>query len=641
MKLIAPLQYQNPSPNTSHTLKFYSSFEALAPKINKVPFQLVNFNFKPLPSNTDPPEEKLTDKHKFESLYMYRAYLCKRILDDDFNWDQIMLGAPHFISEFFSSMYQALQSPHPRVNIHIVLEIIEIFLRRDPEQTLLNIIQSQIPFIFLYNIQTPLVRDFLVNLINLPQNYYNMDSASLFKLARYLKFSNFFLDFLSLLLDKDYQFDTAKMNVTNKNDELADIYDAIHKMSNHLINTAYRAKKIPQVCAINRKKIFASNSKNSDEFLVEERLGLESDIDRIMPFLNHETSISHIDTSSLGSSPRLPTVQSSVPSHPRISGLERPTAISISPQRNNPRIYPSMLESIKNDEEARLRDKTPIPSATNISRYSKRGGISPMTPVAVTPSIRKPKLIRELSDENLSISHDISRTNNGTPLPLYHDKERSSVTIPAGAERHSSITNTITSEDIPQGPYQYNFLNEAPTPVKKERRSERLMGVRRKSRDSTAAVPSFHQYNSNTLLKVVHPDVKQSIYVNHFQHLNAPLTQSILGVHALPSKSMTRSASLPALSKPARETKVLDEPGDEAQRQKAFSQEEIKKSEEQAYPLAIAMHDIIQMYFENYKPTNLLTKIGMKSTANLRIISCIQGNQDAKFFAIILKVMGI
>jgi len=410
-------------------------------------------------------------------------------------------------------------------------------------------------------------------------------------------------------------------------------------MSNHLINAAYKAKKIPQVCAINFKKTQKSYPKDSDDLLAEERLGLDSDIDRIMPFLNHETSISRIDTSSLGSSPRLPTVQSSVPSHPRISGLERPT-ISISPQRQS-RIYPSMLESIKNEEEARLRDKTPIASVTNISRYSKRGGISPMTPVAATPSIRKPKLIRELSDENLSISRDISRTHNGTPLPLHHEKERSSVTIPpAAGERHSSIVNTVTSDETPQGPYQYNFLNDAPTPAKKERRSERLLGLRRKSRDSTATVqPPFHQYNSNTLLKIVHPDVKQSVYVHHFQHLNAPLTQSILGVHALPSKSMTRSASLPTLSKPGKELKILDEPGDAAQRQVMFSQEEIKKNEEQAYPLAIAMHDIIQMYFENYKPTGLMTKIGIKSTANLRIISCIQGNQDIKFFAILLKVM--
>ena len=550
--------------------------------------------------------EKQTNKHKFESFYMYRSFLCSRVVINEYNWTQITMSIPHFISEFFNCLSQTLFQNHPRINIFIVVELIEIFLHRDGQQTILNLIQYNIPFILLWNLENSTVRDFTINLINLPMNYYKLEPKILLIFSKYLRESNFFIDFLNLLINKDYQISMKKMSVVFKLDELNDIYELSNNLLSQLLLKAAKAKKLPGVCSIPRKNNISSKINFNEGFekqqLVEERMNLTSDIDRILQCLNSK-DINDFDKLK---SKKKKSLQKNL-------NEQAEEIVEDCPKRNSQRaltksqkVYPSLIETLKQEEEAKIKEKIQLSTLSKDLKKSKtslnRSKIS----------LSQQRSIREISNESLSISRDVSH---------YHTQ----------TDRNESRKQfkTFNSED--ESIYSFLFSNN----IYKEKKLPKVLSKVRKFSKKSQERTSL-QFN-NLMLKMIHPDVKHHIYISHFQKNNAPLTRSILGAHALPSKAMGRSLSLPSLSKIKKEIKKPEEL-DILATERPFTPNTTQNNEDLAYPMSLALNDMILVFFENFKPSNLMIKIGIQSTAHLKTIQCIQGKEEATFFILILRV---
>ena len=577
-------------------------------KIKKHPFPLLGSYL--LSINVNKSEalqsiEKQTNKHKFESLYIYRSFLCSQVLIDEYNWVQITMSTPQFISEFFNCLSQSLQQKYPKINIFIVIDLIKLFLQRDPKQTLLSFIHYNVPFILLGNIEHPDVRQFTLNFINLPVNHYKLEQEWLLILSKYFRYSNFFIDFINLLINKEYQCDLRKINAFYKLEELKEIYELSNNMLLQLLTKATIARKLPGICAIKLEKKgkqkIQTQSDNHFAQLVEEKLALTSDIDGILKYANLRGPGEKVEFNNLkrNSSKRDIILNGSI--QEGLTNTQKQN--SHRTLSRSQKMYPSLMESLREEEEAKIKEKAQLAALSKDLRRTRnslnRSKIS----------LSQPRSIRELSNESLSISRDTSQ--------YFGQTDRKHIKT-SGYDDGSTIYPFLFSE----------YINKE---TKEPRNLSRIRNFTKKSKESTSL-----QFN-NLLLKMIHPEVKQHIYITHFQRIKAPLTQSILGPHALPSKSLGRSLSLPSLSKLKKDIKAPDELTI-LSLERPFTPNTAKNNEDLAYPMALALNDLIFAYFENYKPTNLMMKIGIHSTAYLKMIQCIQGKEGGKFFSLLLIV---
>ena len=544
---------------------------------------------------------------------MYRAYRCCEMLFDEYNWAQITLAVPQFISEFFSRFQQAIYLTSPKINLIIMARIFEMFLRRDPEQMLINLIHYNTPFVLLQNIDCIVIRDFLLNLVNLPLNYYKLSKPQLVYLSLYFKHTDFFIDYMSLILDKNHQLNLQKMQVSYKLKELSMMLQQYNDMVSELLGEANRIRKLPPICAVERpnKKKYESNN----EDLAEERNKLSVDVDRIMEYIKTNSEIHDSTAKQSDSPPKLNTMRSSsiqllYPDKEQETNLEKPVPVITTNKYN--KMYPSLLEAIRREEENRIRErekeKERERNSTTSTPRGYRGLTTPRGFRGNSPSLNR----LNVSGERSSLRE--IPTPRKSASPEKNDRPQSNTTI---SEEGSFLRRGASLKST--------------SPDKSERRPSSLRPISKKGRES----PSSH-FNLEKL-KSVHPDVKLNVFISHFQNINAPLTQAVLNVDALPSKMLGRTNSLPQLSKLIRSMSCADALGSFSQENK-LSPEAAKDSEAQAYPLAVVLEEMIELYFINYKQTSLMANIGLESTSYLELIQCLHGVQGVTFFNLLLKV---
>jgi len=575
---------------------------------------LVGANLKSIDLKTkEAPPESMKDinAQKNAILNMYRAFVCKQVLMDEYNWTQITMTNPKFISEFFDKLLQALHILRPKTNVFLIVDIIEVFLKRDAEQTIANIIQYNIPYVLLWNTQHAKVRELLINLVNLPNNYFKIESISVTKLAIYLKHTNFFLDYLNLMLDKNYQFDTAKLESDYKPEALKKIYEANEKLLEKLTSKANKIKKQPSVCAISPLH-FERKSIQNPSLLVEERLKLHVDIDRIMDGALKDTkklSQFHFMNSSQNSQ-KLDSHRERLVVKPQLERSDSITSIS----KQITKIYPSMLDSLKKEEEA-VKSKD-ITSLRRLSiDHRKR---------SVIDSIRQQNVSTSPSKRIKSIPSQIDRTpmrSDRTPMRAERSPIKNSMKSLIVAEENSPLLriNTIVQN------------NKSITSVaREEKRTDSLTSL--KGKNELKSLPT-----ASDMLKNLHPDVKQKVFLAHFRDNSAHLTQAILNSNAFPSKALVKKALLPVIPGLVGKTNLL-EGIEKLAHAKPFTPRSVREAEVQAYQFATVVDDMMQIYFDNYKQTDLMSKIGTKNSAELKLIQCLQGTQGPLFFNLLLKV---
>ncbi len=565
--------------------------------MSKIPYNIIGSYFRSISiGKTELLQtiEKTTNKHKFEILYLYRAFLCKQVLLRDDNWAQITMRMPHFISEFFNFFSQTLLQPFPRAHTFMVIELIELFLKRDPEQVFLNLVQYNIPFTFLWNIEKPNVRNFIINLISFPQNPYKLDEKYLLIFSQYFKYTNFFIDYLNIMLDGGYQIDQNKIKPFYQVEELNNIYDDNKKILSKLEAQAFRALKLQHTCSINWKTAPITKNLSDDFQLIEEKQNIILDIDRIYPMAQPQTSF---ETSKF-------STQKKQEAQPLIA-----TDFNSKLSMRASRMYPSKLEELRKEEEIKNKEKQLL--AATIATVTKVSKKSRTSINRSRSSLTRQNSIRELSMESLSTSRDVSRIGERS---IRND---SKYRLKTGNSDDGSIYPTIFGELEKKDAYG----NE-----------NRIKKKSKKNKDSTTL-----QFN-HFMLKMVHPQVKQHIYISHFQNIKAPLTQSVLGIHALPSKSGIRSLSLPSLSRVYKEILLPDELESLA-KERPYSPTIRNNNEEIAYPMSIALQDLIFIYLDNLQPSSLMVRLGRRSTEKLLILESLQGKQGPAFLNLLFRVI--
>lgn len=552
------------------------------------------------------PLEQYTEK---DMIYWYRAFKCKQVLMNEYNWIHIRFMIPYFVCELLGRAYLEMNTTSGRVNSCLISELLDMFLKRDTETTLMAMLHYNFPFILLYNIEHVSLRELLLNLLNFSSNLYKLSSSQLKKLSKYLKLTSFFIDYIQVILDKNFKFNTKKIEISFKPKELTKLAEDYNRMLFHLNAKASRLRKAPLLCGINRSTRIASVYE--DYTVVEERTAIKGDIDRVKDHLQHELNITPIeDVSTLRSlylqdqEQELTQPDEHQLSAPKIKKRDMSLENSAlnSPPPKPTKAYPSLVESIKKEEESsRPREKS-------VPRYLSQ----------------KPNVRETSKDPQASISRDVSPVMISVRKQDSHLKD-SQVPSRGQIPSRGQVTSrtTIAADVTPQTPVHGTTT--------RDKRSD--SNVNKKSPQRVLLA----QLTASPMLKLVHPDVKQQIYVSHFQNMNAPLTQAVVTSGALPSKMLGRTSSLPQLMKGVREIPVYDE-YERSSDLKMFSPKTVKANEGQAYPLAEALYDIVRYYFENYKQTGLMLGIGLENSAKFKLLQCIQGaGDDTMFFNILLK----
>ena len=557
--------------------------------MSKIDAGLVSSFFKSLrnlePINT---QSKRGSRQKSEFIYMFRAFGCRQMLLDEYSWIHITTIFPHLISEFFNKMFQCMNHPSPKVNTSIVFDLLEVFLRRDPEQTMLNIIQFNLPFILLWNIDRQNVRDFLLKLLNTPLNYFKLGHSTLQKLSKYLKLTDFFLDYLNIMVDKSYKMDPQKVSVAYKPQQLHKVYEHNNKLIAQITTKSLKARKISTVCAITLKK---TKDTQLDPFaLAEERHEARGDIDGIIEFTKTTEALSPLRRSMLYNSDfdcddsptNSPLLQKSNSDQPN-SGKTRPS-----------KMYPSLMESMRKEEENKAKEKASLNSHYKDKRYGGRS-----------------KPLKNVNNTN--VSRPSSRDEKHDPRP------------------NSRQSNTSIANDVSQLiPLHVNRDNSSEKSLKKV---DSFNHFGKKKHKVEPIIP----FTGENMLKMLHPSVNQDVYLSHFQGVNAPLTQAVINVSALPSRALNKSGSSPQLTQLRRS---IQEKGEllVVPQEKLFSPRTVKNNESLSLPLANGLLDIVQLYFDRCQQTKLMMAAGIESTMHLKLVQCIKGGQETEFFRLLLKV---
>lgn len=132
---------------------------------------------------------------------------------------------PDIINHFFAKVYEAMRQPFPKISAPVILPVIEFFLKKDPDQTIISFINYNFFFVLLWNIEHELIRDFLFKLINIPSNHYHLGLTNLLKISKYLKHTDFFADFCRMIFIPHHTVDVRKCETQYRPPKLSKVYD--------------------------------------------------------------------------------------------------------------------------------------------------------------------------------------------------------------------------------------------------------------------------------------------------------------------------------------------------------------------------------------------------------------------------------
>lgn len=538
-------------------------------------------------------KEKLQARSSY--LPIYRAFKYQQVLLDPLNFSQIKFFKPNFISEFYMRLHQEMRKPFPKVIMNLAIQLIEFFIKQDPDQSIVNILQYNVPFILLWNVDHKSVRDVLCKLANLPENYYKFSMINIVKLSRYYRYTNFFMDYAKLILLHESAVDFRKCAINYKPSDLHKIYQLNQKLMLEMANQAKKSSK-----PSSRNELLATECKDKYEnpfAIVEEKLDLKSDIDKIKPFLDRKNVISAHPVSTerpMSSSKRAKSVPrihlGAIVDRPglKVQNTERESVPHFDFHPNKPvRVYPSLLESFSKME--------PIPPTEKEEQFRSTKGRNYYTSYSSRRSTEPTEQRRSVSrgSENRPLSTERSIGRQSRP-------GTSSVNARA-ATKVTNISSFLMDSEAKKS--QLPSLNRLPSASERDGKSRRL-----ESRESYVAP------NSTLMMQ-----------------------STISSINSLPSKaSMTnfKPPKFPAF----KQQEVTPDTIEGLAQQEQFKEALIRQNEDRASQLAESLYNSITEYFERMPPTKLMKAIGLKDLAYIKLIKGFEGSYGPLPFSLIFRV---
>lgn len=591
------------------------------------------FNSIDLEGASEGPKEKDKLYQISSYIFIYRAYKYQQILLVPENWNQISALRPTFVSEFYMRLHQAMRKKAPTTSINLSLELIDFFLKIDPKQSIVNILHYNIPFVLLWNIKVRAVQELLFRLVNLAENYYNLSISNTIKLSRFYRSTDFFVDYVKLIVHNNSSVDFRKCAINYKPPSLYKICQMNQKFMLYLQSQANKlSHKILPVKEENPSNSIKNLEKDEDSpLLVEEKLGLESDIDGIKPFLGQEKFYS---SKNLIHQPSILKREKRTKSVPRInlcgkvehattlelkendSNTEAPSLIENKSEhfqsnegRKSVRMYPSMLES--------SLKMVPPPA-------SERGGSS-----------RSVKRILEIQNSK--------RRDSNRAIPKLEKRgsfkggdgslvEPLSERLGGSRKFSSDGSRPGTSSMRPRN--QLSFIPDDPSLSSISYIPAEEDGIKSR-KPSFAQLPLVMEQDSKQSM----PNIKETgnyslLGANNSQNNTLSASQSIFNVYALPSKALGKAPTGPKFYS-VKQTSSREE---EWLGQQYQTERGTEEGEERAYLMAKCLQNFVQDFFERYEQTRLMKAVGIKDMTHIKLIKALEASEGVLFFSMLLKV---
>ena len=591
---------------------------------------------------TESGREKHRSQARTSYIALYRAYKYQKILLHPQNWKQIRAIKPSFVSEFYMRLHQAMRKQNPLTNANLAMELVDFFLKNDPDLSTVNILHYNIPFVLLWNVELKCVREILCKLVDLAENIYNLSLTNTIKITRYYRYTDFFLDYVKLIFYSDFVVDFRRCAVNYKPHALHKIYQINQNFISNVVDKSKKPSKqlllsIGSLTTI--KKTY--ESEDGKQQIAEEKYNLKSDIDRIKPSVSKNKDRSLVNTCSqnIKSQQTRPQQEKRAQSVPRIhldnavdrislqhlgerTGTAESERHSIVPDQLNcsiergvktNRMYPSLLDSLLKVEPQTKDKKSPIKSAQK--RYMESSFLKRANSRITTSRVGSRGTIgaseTNLGEANTGRNSEKPRGNS--------ESSRPGTTSIIGKRR---IINTKI--DINSAHISFNQANEDEKRLTQKSNMSKLPTVFGKER-FTSRPETQDVINLSSL-----------VGSNSVNNMFA-MTQSVLNVYALPSKALGKIPRRPKFC--SSQLEGISIGNIEGLSQKGFGVDEgSKKNEERAFPLAVCLRNLVQEYFERHSQTEFMKLIGLKDLSHLKVMKALEGSTGITFFSLLFKV---
>ena len=570
-------------------------------------------------------KETELEKHKPQItpstyLHIVRAFKYQQVLLQPENWREIKMLKPNFVSDFYSRLHQEMRKVNPCININLVMELVDFFLKQDPEQSIINIIQYNFPFILLWNIQEEIVQKITCRLVNLAENYYDLSFLNVIKLTRYYRYTDFFFEYVKLILYSDYSVDFRKSAVNYKPPELHKVYRLNKKLMLQVAEKGGQSHRgLLAINLIEQEKI-----EGNPYQLAEERFNLNSDIDGIQPFLTEKeppipspisnkkldqperraNSVPRLHFESILSKHKIPYL---------VDNKMSDSSYRVSVQGNKPvKAYPSLLESLMRTEPS----STERPDPAKGSKTTNNTSFSAM---------RNPYTERSELQKGRPSTHNVENkiTNSFAPPIIQKQRPSSQSSRPASSFR-KQYPFFSTQSEIKSVNNSRSFLTE----------SEFKKG----DRPNTGRLPLLYDQPQKSFR--LESRESQSISIgggNKSVETNLHASQSIMNVYSLPSKSSRIGLKEPKLYSFKPESAISV--GLELLSQKeSFQEKAIRANEKRVLSLSFCLLNLVQEYFQKFTQSKLMTMIGAKDLSHLKVIKGLEGKMGIQYFSTLFQV---
>lgn len=543
-------------------------------------------------------------------IFLYRAFKYHQVLLDIDNWKRIKELHPEFVSDLYMRFHQAIRKKEPKTNIIMTLEIMDFFLKHEPDQSIVNIIYYNVPFILLWNLETSEARDIACKLVNLAENHYKLSLMNLIKLSRYYRYTDFFIDFVQLIYSADYIIDFRKCTISYKPPALHKVYQLNQNLMIHL--QGHSKKSLQTLPSQKENQLDPKIIETDDQTykLAEEKLGLKSDIDGIKPFLNN-------------TSPPIPEAQKDIIG-PHDENVAQPI-----PRLNLLKVFSSSFKrdmkenSIKMDNSKsftkRETEHTHIEQAQKSSR--------------IYPSMFETALREDPIKEEVKHNKSARRLQEVAGSP--QKKSRASTPTPSFQRRTASITAIGKSQHERMMSSQTKLLENSRPGSSMMKSSD---GVKHSRTSSLVRLLPGGEGEYNKHNKLETRETMTHSFYGGGGSLNSimSMSQTIMNIYAMPSKVLGNTSKEPKFYGFRQNILTGDEEVwlKDQEKDKAA----IINNEKRAYPLAVCLQNFVQEFFERYQETKLMKAIGMKDMTHIKLIKALEGSTGVFFFSVLFKV---
>ena len=189
--------------------------------------------------------------------------------------DSVNPNISFFLIVLVSGVYTSLTTKEDiACNLNHVLALIEFFMNKEPQKCIKCILQYNLPYKFLINIEFPYVQRFFMAMLNCLPNFKGLDQETYKTVLEYCRLTSFFIDISKTILNGASAFPKEKLKLDYKPEGM-----------DRVINfTDEEQEEDLKVCKIEKPEP-KDTKKDTSTVIIEEIKGFEIDIDGIRGLL--------------------------------------------------------------------------------------------------------------------------------------------------------------------------------------------------------------------------------------------------------------------------------------------------------------------------------------------------------------------